>query len=176
MDLLSQNKNSGRTPARTCTVTDLSALERLASWRGMFEGVSHVNLELCGLGKEELNRWQSAVNRQLTACGCKEGSFFVASSLLGYGAFLGLHASVPVLSVGAKLSYGICVALVAGAVGKLLGLLRARRILGKLVSQLSADYASALGSARRPTIDTMSLRNGAGVTANRYGLPAGRTE
>jgi hypothetical protein len=141
MDQINRSQGGETRAARLSIVTDFSALEKLATLRGMFLGATSVQLELCGMGKEEQRPWQAKINRQLAACGCKEGGISVVISLAVYCAYLFLSPIKPDLSGWGTLGFGFGIALIAGAAGKLIGLLRARAILRGTILRLRIECA-----------------------------------
>jgi hypothetical protein len=140
MNLLRSRQGGGPAVAQLRVISDIAALEKLATLGGMLAGASSVDLELPGMGQEELSHWQAMINRQLAACGCKEGGIFLVTSLAVYGPYLLLHPQGLALSGWAKLGYGLGIAFVAGAAGKVIGLLRARKLLKRIISRLKIEY------------------------------------
>ena len=84
--------------------------------------------------------WETLLNRYYRACGCAEGSAgFLLALLLG-GVYAGFKYAQSDWAWGTAL-LGVLLSLVVGAsVGKLLGLMRAHRLLRKTVEEIQGQW------------------------------------
>jgi hypothetical protein len=141
MDPVRSRQAVDRTVAQARIITDIAELEDLATLRVMAMNPSPVNLDIPLMSKEELNHWQSIINRQLSVCGCREGSLFLATSLGVFGTYLLLRPpGGPILSSWTKFGMGFSIAFIGATAGKLIGLLRARKLLKTTINQLRSEY------------------------------------
>jgi hypothetical protein len=123
-------------------VMDVSDLQKLVSLSIIMLASVSVNLQIEGMRTEDILRWQTKINRQLMACGCKEGGLFMAVTLVGYIGYLSLYPAN--LAAWEECTIGLGIAVATGAVGKLLGLLRAREHLRRTVDEVRTAVESSV--------------------------------
>jgi hypothetical protein len=123
---------------RAIIVNDLSQLREVATLRGMLTVSPSVVLDLPDIDKEESSRWQSLINRLLSACGCAEGAVFLIVAILGYFGFLAIFRPEQPWLTWSTVGIAFGVAVGASLIGKLTGLIRARVLLGIAIRHLEA--------------------------------------
>jgi len=112
-------------------------LQRTQLWR--LERAAQVMLQTDRLAPEEGQRFEARLNRHADACGCGESGMVSIAALLAFGAYSFLSSA---RSLGSLLLYGIVTFVLAGAAGKLVGLLRAKHRFRKELRALAERLKS----------------------------------
>jgi hypothetical protein len=123
-------------------VRNVSDLERFANLTTIMLTSYSVELQFEAVRSEDLLRWQADLNRQLKACGCKSGGLLASMALTAYVVYLVLHLAN--LATWTECTVGLGVVVVAGAVGKLLGLVHARSRLRKTIYEVRTAIESSV--------------------------------
>ncbi len=121
---------------RIRTVADLESLLTRRRHRPRF---NRLVLDVKGIAETDARAWEAKLSRYYFACGCEVASVVMLLALAGYLVALtvapgGLRASTWRDAVG-----GIVVGFSAAAVGKVAGLLHARRQLRTTIRSLRAE-------------------------------------
>jgi hypothetical protein len=123
-------------------VTSPEELMMTTTWgRDLFFGRLPVVLRVQGLSEQERALWQTAINRESTACGCKASALAICIVEVAYVA--SLLATTPTMSDWVALAYGISLALAAGLLGKVIGIMRSEIRRRRIMLDLIAAMASA---------------------------------
>lgn len=117
-------------------VDSVSALEQLGRWSNLLTRVGKIELDLPGLTTAEKLRYEDLIRNYTNVCGCEQGRIFLATLLIGY--FIYLYARPQGLRGASWTEFGIGVALacLGAMLGKVYGLLSARRKLRFVIAEL----------------------------------------
>lgn len=129
-------QTASRGTADRQVVTRASQLLELATLRSLLLHPLAVDLNLPNMDRAEQTRWQSRINQQRSACGCREGGISLIASLALYFTWLWLYPPQSPLTRWDKVGIGFAVACLGAGMGKLLGLLRATRALRETIRQI----------------------------------------
>jgi hypothetical protein len=118
------------------TVTNIDELEEATRWWRLLTTSAPIHLELSDLDEEQSRHVQSAIDRYMASCGCREGQIGIAVSLGLFVLFLLVHPWALHMTGWAKFGVGFGVACVGASVGKITGVFRARMLLRRSIRTL----------------------------------------
>ena len=103
---------------RVITVSDISELASLVSWRTMLGAYTSVIFDLPDMEREKLSGLESQFNRQLSRCGCAVGGISGIAGLCGYVVFLTVFRSTDLSLTFSVIAVGLGITGVAAVLGK----------------------------------------------------------
>jgi hypothetical protein len=102
-----------------------------------------LELALAHLTETETRTWEWLLNREWTACGCREGEIAAIIAIGAYilSAFLGFAPATD--SAWGQIGWATLAALVGAAAGKIVGRIRSIRRFRRLVRQLQGTATTS---------------------------------
>jgi hypothetical protein len=115
----------------------MAELDELLRWNRLTTLRPPLLLELPNLSESQSSSLQFAVNRYMTACGCREGKIGILLAVMLCAAYLWIPSGTTWSAFGwPQIGMGVGAVAIGALAGKAIGLLRARIALRQTIQKL----------------------------------------
>jgi hypothetical protein len=140
MDTVVSNQSHSSTLTLTDTPLVLHTLEELQALQTRNKGLRGrpVQLALPCLKPDEAIHYGMRLSRLVSECGCSAGAIASSATIVAVSLWQWVNPPQDAMQIATRIAASLAIIIVAGGLGKLLGLKRARRALAQEIAAISA--------------------------------------